>query len=184
MKHLDPFYFLRHGETDWNKQRLCQGQTDIPLNATGVSQAQNARSLLAGMPITTICSSPLGRARQTAEIINEALDCPLVTIDGLQEIGFGEFEGQPVTHNTYTELLADAQNWGGEILEAFIERVMSALEEALAYPGPVLVVSHGGAYWAMQSRFGIAIGDSIANAHPVLLRRQANRDNQWAVETI
>ena len=184
MIHLAPFYFLRHGQTDWNKQRLCQGQTDIPLNATGVSQAQNARSLLAGMPIATICSSPLGRARQTAEIVNDTLNCPLVFIDGLQEIGFGEFEGQPVAHESYAALLADAENWGGESLDAFIERVVSALEQALAYPGPVLVVSHGGAYWAIQARFGIEIGDSIANAHPVLLRRSENRDNQWAVETI
>ena len=184
MNHLGPFYFLRHGQTDWNKQRLCQGQIDIPLNATGISQAHDARTLLAEIPIATICTSPLGRARQTAEIINQALDCPLVTIDGLQEIGFGKFEGQPVTHDSYAALLTDAKNWGGEPLYAFIDRVVSALEQALTYPGPVLVVSHGGAYWAIQSQFGIDMGDNIPNAHPVLLRQPENSGNRWAVETI
>lgn len=181
---MNPFYFLRHGQTDWNLQRRCQGQIDIPLNATGISQAHNAKNLLADIPVTTICASPLGRARQTAEIINEELNCPLVLIEGLQEIGFGRMEGQPVTHESHTSLIADAQNWGGEFLNDFVDRVMAAVVEALTHPGPILVVSHGGAYWALQHRLGIDDGNNIANAIPVLIKSCDEDAKQWVSEMV
>lgn len=181
INHLNPFYFLRHGQTDWNLERRCQGQIDIPLNATGVDQAQNAKTLLADIPITTICASPLGRARRTAEIINEKLNCPLVLIEGLQEIGFGRMEGQPVTHDSHTSLIADAQNWGGEKLNDFVDRVMDAVVEALSHPGPVMIVAHGGAYWALQHRLGLDAAYNIANAVPVLFKQD---ENQWVVESV
>ncbi len=181
INHDSPFYFLRHGQTDWNLQRIYQGQIDIPLNATGISQAQNAKTLLANFPIATICASPLGRARQTAEIINEELNCPLVLIEGLQEIGFGEMEGQPITHDSHTTLIADAENWGGEKLIDFVDRVVDAVEEALTYPSPVLLVSHGGAYWAIQHRLGIDAGSNIANAIPVMFKQD---EKQWVAAMV
>ena len=77
-----PFYFLRHGQTDWNAERLCQGQTDIPLNAIGVQQAGEAKAHLADIAITTVCSSPLGRALETAKTVSEIVVSGLViTID-------------------------------------------------------------------------------------------------------
>ena len=179
--HLNPFYFLRHGQTDWNLQRRCQGQIDIPLNATGISQAHNAKTLLADIPIATICASPLRRARQTAEIINEELNLPLILIDGLQEIGFGRMEGQPVSHESHTRLIAEAQNWGGEPLNDFADRVMNAVEEASTCPGPVLVVAHGGAYWAIRHRLGIEVESNIGNGLPVLLRQN---EKEWVAETV
>lgn len=70
-----PFYFLRHGETDWNKyqQALCD-QDEITLNETGLIQATNIRTKLCFLGITRIYASPLMRAKQTAEIVNEALN--------------------------------------------------------------------------------------------------------------
>lgn len=82
-----PFYFVRHGETDWNKinQALCP-QDDIPLNETGLLQAIHAREKLNSLNITKIYSSPLVRAKQTAEIINEDLQVHLEFHTGLREI--------------------------------------------------------------------------------------------------
>lgn len=57
------FYYLRHGETDWNLARRIQGCSDIALNARGVAQAEAARDALRGCTIATICVSPLARAR-------------------------------------------------------------------------------------------------------------------------
>ena len=54
-----PFYFLRHGETDWNFEGRYQGQSDIPLNATGIAQAHAAADRLARVPIDRIVSSRL-----------------------------------------------------------------------------------------------------------------------------
>lgn len=82
-----PFYFVRHGQTDWNKMRqeLCS-QDDIPLNETGLLQAATAQKKLSSIGITKIHSSPLARAKQTAEIINKSLAAPLQFHEGLREI--------------------------------------------------------------------------------------------------
>ena len=60
------FWFLRHGETDWNARNLSQGNTDIPLNEVGRAQAVNAAKLLRTRGIRSIVSSPLSRAHDTA----------------------------------------------------------------------------------------------------------------------
>src|SRR5438067_11542 len=78
------FYYLRHGETDWNREHRAQGHNDIPLNETGVAQAYAAVPALARCGIATVCTSPLARARRTAEIVNETLGRPLVVIDALK----------------------------------------------------------------------------------------------------
>jgi broad specificity phosphatase PhoE len=92
-----PFWFLRHGETDWNAQGLSQGHTDIPLNAVGLAQARRAARTLEGSGIATVVSSPLGRARVTAEIVAEALGLPVAAFDDdLREVNFGVQEGEPM----------------------------------------------------------------------------------------
>lgn len=82
-----PFYFVRHGETDWNKTRqgLCP-DSSIPLNATGITQATQTSVHIAPLGIDIIYSSPLKRAHQTAEIINSALDLDIVLHEGLANI--------------------------------------------------------------------------------------------------
>src|SRR3989338_6420058 len=90
---LSPFYFIRHGQTDWNLKEMFQGWTDIPLNETGHAQARSAVSILSGRGITRIVTSPLVRAHKTAEIINEHLRVPLLVVDGLKECSLGVLEG-------------------------------------------------------------------------------------------
>jgi len=87
------FYYLRHGETDWNRARRIQGCSDIALNARGIAQAEAAREALRGCAIATICVSPLARARETARIVNQALERPIVVLDALRECSFGPYEG-------------------------------------------------------------------------------------------
>ena len=64
-----PFYFLRHGVTDHNLRRLVMGQLDVPLNDQGRRQAELAARQVVGLGISRIVSSPLSRARETAEVI-------------------------------------------------------------------------------------------------------------------
>ncbi len=91
------FWFLRHGETDWNAAGLSQGNVDVPLNAAGLAQAHAAAALLRNRGIATIVSSPFSRARDTAEIAGAALGLPVALDEGLKEVSFGVQEGQPMS---------------------------------------------------------------------------------------
>lgn len=91
-------YLLRHGETDWNKRGLLQGHTDIALNEHGKSQVRDTVIKLRdlGIRVDAIVSSPLQRARESAEIAAVLLDYPkerIVVEEMLTERGFGEGEG-------------------------------------------------------------------------------------------
>lgn len=86
-------YFVRHGETDWNKVRRLQGQVDIPLNEFGRHLAVQTGKGLSGIPFAVCISSPLSRARETGELILAGRDVPLVTDERIIEMAFGEWEG-------------------------------------------------------------------------------------------
>jgi probable phosphoglycerate mutase len=116
------FYFLRHGQTDWNAEGRFQGHSDIPLNATGLSQAHEAARVLAGCPIDLVVASPLVRAARTAEIVNARLGKPVVFDDELKERHFGALEGlvirdvkaklgMPPHERMLRHLPADAEQW-------------------------------------------------------------------------
>jgi broad specificity phosphatase PhoE len=147
--------FLRHGETDWNAQGLIQGRTDIPLNETGRAQArERAAELVAHRPpVDVIYASPLKRARETAEIIQQALGAPLYFDDRLMEQCFGRLEGVPRTRLAggsvfgHWDALGEAEflRQGAETFPALYERAGDFLEEiGEKHAGQtVLVVAHG-----------------------------------------
>lgn len=135
---------LRHGQTDWNIDLRLQGITDIPLNATGFAQADAAGSKLNASDWDFVCSSPLSRARVTAEIVAGHLGVSEIAIeDLLLERSFGEAEGL-----TYPEWKA-AHPSGippqGETLGDLRDRAHLLLERMLlTYRGTrVLAISHG-----------------------------------------
>ncbi len=147
----------RHGETDANVAGTWQGATDHPLNARGQAQARALAHYLAEHhgDITVIYTSPLRRARQTAEIVAQALNNIRVLEEpDLAEYNLGEWEGL-----TYEELRYEKRLWermgqdphwappGGESAYAFATRVVGALQRIVArHPGEkVLIVGHGGA---------------------------------------
>lgn len=87
-------YLIRHGETDLNKQKRLQGQTDIPLNEYGRHLALiTGQALAKEACFDTVFSSPLGRAVETAKIIIGNRTCSFHTDNRIQEISFGEYEG-------------------------------------------------------------------------------------------
>ena len=162
-----PFWFLRHGETDWNAQRLSQGRTDIPLNANGLRQAERAARTLATTPIATIMASPLSRARVTAETVAARLGLPVELDDDLREVNFGEQEGLPMG-DWYDDWIADTYTPPGA--EAFAElraRAVRAINRATARPGPVLVVAHGALWRAFRYEAGLPSNVSTPNALPL-----------------
>lgn len=87
-------YFVRHGETDWNKKRKIQGKSDIPLNEFGRHLAVETAKGLTDIPFEVCYSSPLIRAYETAELILNGRDVPIITDERIAEMAFGEWEGR------------------------------------------------------------------------------------------
>lgn len=84
----------RHGQTDWNRDMMWQGRSDIPLNEQGIRQAMELGESLKSEHLTRIYSSDLKRARRTAEIVAEIIGVTdLRTVSGLRERFLGKFEG-------------------------------------------------------------------------------------------
>jgi phosphoserine phosphatase len=88
-------YLARHGETDYNLNKIFQGCSDIPLNANGLKQAAVLKILLESVPLTRAYVSPLDRARVTASIILDQRDIPVTVEPRLMELNFGVWEGVP-----------------------------------------------------------------------------------------
>lgn len=161
------FWFLRHGQTDHNAAGLSQGSVDIPLNATGRAQAERAGPLLAGRGVQRIISSPLLRALETAEIINEFLRVDLNVDANLREVSFGGMEGKPLQPWFPDWLEGRSTPDGAESFAALTARVERAVTGILNGPaGPVLLVAHGGVFRAMRDLMGLPREGLTRNAVP------------------
>ena len=87
-------YFVRHGETDWNTETRIQGRTDIPLNQNGRYVAELTRDGLKDVRFDAAFSSPLSRAKETAEIILQGRGVEIFEDERIIEVNFGKYEGQ------------------------------------------------------------------------------------------
>lgn len=163
-----PLVFIRHGQTDWNKEGRLQGSQDIPINETGVWQAtRNGRRLKGvfedeafNLDDFTFVASPLGRCVRTMGLVRQGMgldpDTGFETDDRLKEITFGQWEGK-----TFEELKAkdaeavatrEANKWGyvppdGESYQMLSQRMRPWLE---SLDRPTIAVSHGGVSRAVR----------------------------------
>ncbi len=168
MPYEYPFYFLRHGETEWNRTGRTQGQLDAPLNDTGRAQASRAAEILADEPIERIVASPLSRVRHTAEAVADRHGLDIIYDDDLRECHLGDRQGGPHGEwlNEYWAGRYDPPN--GETLKEFSARVWSAMQRAVAGGPNTLIVAHGGLWVAAHSY--VAIEPSLLrmpNALPI-----------------
>lgn len=171
-------YIIRHGQTDYNAQTRFQGSMDIPLNDIGRGQALRNGSKLneilgtSAAQFNFICS-PLGRARETMEIIRSELGLPKTDYFAdkrLSEINFGDWEGQTVgdLEQSSPELYADreANKWtftppgkNAESYAKLAERITPVLNEI---DKPTICVCHGGVIRAMLQVNGARFDPNIA----------------------
>ena len=162
------FWFLRHGETDWNAQGLSQGNVDIPLNANGIAQALVAAKLLRGRGIAEIVSSPLSRAWDTATAVANELGVPLSMQEDLREVSFGVQEAKPMAGAWFAEWVSGEAT--PEKAESFVDlraRVSGGIVRALAHTPPVLVVAHGAWFRALRAEMGLPPNVRTPNAAPL-----------------
>lgn len=146
-------YIIRHGETDWNKQKKLQGQCDIPLNDFGRELAQITADALIGEHWDIIYSSPLCRALETAQILRGNRDIEIVTDERLKEISFGEDEGvesgalRKDFSNFFFAPHLYVPSKGGESILMLYNRAKSFLDDLLRQyrdtRQSVLIVAHG-----------------------------------------
>ncbi len=145
-------YIIRHGQTDMNRAECLQGQIDSHLNDTGIKEAEGARDRLAaaGISFERIYTSPLARARKTAEIIADGKTTP-ITEPLITEMHFGSYEGRP-----YKDI--DEKMWafihspetvqppeGVESTKSLCERTGRFLSSVIKdkTDGNILIVTHG-----------------------------------------
>jgi broad specificity phosphatase PhoE len=173
-------YYIRHGETDWNAQGRLQGVQDIPLNDLGRRQASSAGRILAdlfardGRSETSLrfIASPLGRARQTMELVRGALRLApddYAIDDRLREIGYGQWEGSTLAQAQAFDpgLFArrQAEKWtvsppGGESYVAVQARMSDWYDRLEA---DTVAVAHGGTARALMVALGLETPESAAD---------------------
>jgi len=140
MKHL---YFVRHGESELNAQRIFAGQTDTPLTERGRAEANAAGEQVVHLPIDAIVASPLSRALETARIIASHIDYPLSEIiinDIFKERSLGTLEGK--SWDEYSET-ATGDN-GAETDAELLTRAQAGLAFLKSLPADnILLVGHG-----------------------------------------
>jgi probable phosphoglycerate mutase len=182
-----PFWFLRHGETDWNARGLSQGNIDIPLNAVGRAQAERAAVALAaarGTPraIASIVCSPLGRARDTAMAVAAKLGLEVEIEDDLHEVSFGVQEGQEM--GSWFDDWVDGRFTpeGAESFAQLRKRTVAVIDRCLARPGPVLVVAHGALWRAFRQAAGLPANVRTPNALPLWVTPPAAGETAWQFE--
>ncbi len=176
-----PFWFLRHGETDWNAQGISQGNVDIPLNATGIAQARAAAQKLRNRGIATIVASPLSRAHVTAELVGEVLGLPVAIDPDLREVGFGVQEGQPMS-GWFTDWISGTFTpEGAESFAALGMRAVAAANRATAQPPAVLLVAHGALFRSLRAAMGIEPVMRTQNAVPIFCEPPRNGESAWTL---
>jgi len=173
-------YYIRHGETEWNAEGRLQGVQDVPLNDLGRKHAAGAGRILAdllardgrGDQSLKFVASPLGRARQTMELVRGVLGLPLPDYaidDRLREIGYGIWEGSTLAQAQAEDpdLFArrQAEKWtvsppGGESYVAVQARMNAWYNQLEA---DTVAVAHGGTARALMVALGLETAESAAD---------------------
>lgn len=148
-------YVVRHGQTKWNEQGRMQGAKNSDLTIKGIDEAKRLNEYIKDIKFDRIYVSPLGRTLETMEHVKGSLDIPIKTIDELQEMNFGRFEGELLSE-LREEFPEDMYNlWqnpdkyiveSGEDYKDVFNRVEIAIEKILENKDKeenVLVVTHG-----------------------------------------
>jgi broad specificity phosphatase PhoE len=177
---MPTIYYIRHGETEWNALGRLQGVQDVPLNDLGRRQAAGSGRILADLfardgrseASLEFVASPLGRARQTMELVRRALRLPpagYAIDDRLREIGYGQWEGSTLAQAQLADprvfAARQADKWtvsppGGESYVSVQARISDWYNHLKA---DTVAVAHGGTARALMVALGFETPDSAAD---------------------
>jgi probable phosphoglycerate mutase len=172
------FYFLRHGLVDYGPNNTLDKTPDVSLNATGRLQAETVRPVIERLPIRTICVSPLMRARQTQKIVSQNLNLPVVVVEELRECGDRVWQEMSQLGKELSKSDVD------KAVHDFMSRAVQGIYKSLEFPGPVLIVAHGGIHWAFCHELEVK-NQKSAGLHPksvthcLPIHFSRPREDQW-----
>ena len=169
---------VRHGITDWNRERRLQGWTDMALNETGRQQAADTAVLLQGIKIDAVYASDLARAADTASIITGIIGGAPELDPRLRERDMGDFEGRlmdeviasfPNVSKPFSLFTHEVPVPAGEQIQVFYERCIGAAQQLAQKHagGTLLLVCHGGVVNCMLNRVYHPDGDILAQ-YPIV----------------
>jgi phosphoserine phosphatase len=195
-QRMTTFLLIRHGETEWNREKVYRGRKDIPLSENGRAQARHLAAALREEKMEAIYASPLSRAMETAAAIAASRSLDIVPCDGLVDMSFGEWEGlsvdeararDPQAYAIWENDPADFVPPGGESLAAIRSRIAETLGELVQkHPsGTVALVTHrvvcklmicevlgleNAAFWKIQQDVCCLNAFTVSNGRYVLVR--------------
>ena len=150
-------YIIRHGQTDWNKKGIIQGQKDIELNSVGIKQAKEKIKEFNNLNFDLIISSTLKRAMLTAKTISSEKETPIIYDDRLRERCFGDYEGKNADFNEdyLYDIKTNIKENNIESAKELYDRVSSLLNEIKEKykKEKILLVTHGGTTRAIEAYF-------------------------------
>lgn len=157
-------YIIRHGETAWNTQLRLQGQTDIELNENGRLLAKKTAQAMRGIPFDLVLTSPLSRAKETALLVLDGRNIPVIEDTRIREISFGDMEGERISkeerqdpNSRFYRFFHDPGHYiaaaHGESIQSLCERTadfLAELKEKKEWQDKTILIStHGAASRAL-----------------------------------
>lgn len=160
-------YVIRHGETEWNRLKKLQGQKDIMLNDEGIRLAALTGQAMRDIPIDLAITSPLIRAKQTAQLVLTNRSVPIITDERIKEMSFGEWEGESTRESKILpkEFITDFHDNPlhcikppkGESFADVVERTKAFYESLIRDGGyekmNILISTHGAASRCLLNNF-------------------------------
>jgi len=181
--------FIRHGETAWNREKRFQGHSDVPLNERGLLQAELLAGALQREGVSKLFSSPLARARQTAEIMGARLYLAVEIMRELAELNFGEYEGE-LEADLRAKNELQFMRWreshytepapGGDSISSVKDRAASAAEAMTdaSEQGGVAAVAHQAILMAVKAYLRSDYSIQAARSY----KQQNNEIDIWGVD--
>lgn len=174
--HSPTFLFVRHGQTDHNVHKIYDDITDVPLNEVGIQQSIALGKKFQNLHVDTVISSPLLRVQETKKRI--------LKNRSFNDLIFEEFKECPSAlwrlFMAWEKRTLTLQEW--EQIDQFTCRVKLGLQRAMQHEGTVLIIAHGGTFWALAHLLQLEIDRKIDNCMPVKFSSDMN--SKWKVEFI
>ena len=174
------FLFVRHGESEANKQHIFAGSLEYDLTEKGIAQALEVAGNLTGENIGSVFASPMTRTWKTAEVIAEALGgLSIEPIPGITERCYGEWEGK-----SNVNMDRSLTPPGGESPAEFNDRTISALKPVVGTP-TILLIAHSGTFRALHDHLlGVAVYNSVKNGIPIAFSPPETEGPPWTFQTL